>query len=134
MYTGNDQRTDRRAGSDIADVYVGVHRERQRGRRGKREEGRGRGNVTAGVGVNANANANVNANGVDVVRRKPRSTFANGLADRHVAAFSSIIDYQRFNTSPISQSIEAAVRLVARLFSNGRNIASICLCHEKKRI
>lgn len=46
--------------------------------------GRERGNVTAGVGVNANANANVNANGVDVVRRKPRSTFANGLADRHV--------------------------------------------------
>lgn len=44
------------------------------------------GNVTAGVGVNANANANanVNANGVDVVQHKPRSTFANGLADRHV--------------------------------------------------
>lgn len=96
--------------------------------------GRRRGNVTAGVGVNANANANVNANGVDVVRRKPRFTFANGLADRHVAAFSSVIDYQRFNTSPISQSIEAAVRLVVRLFSNGRNIASICLRHEKKRI
>lgn len=42
------------------------------------------GNVTAGVGVNANANANVNANGVDVVRRKPRSTFANRLADSRV--------------------------------------------------
>lgn len=40
------------------------------------------GNVTAGVGVNANANANVNANGVDVVRHKPRFTFANGLVDR----------------------------------------------------
>lgn len=95
--------------------------------------GGGGGNVTAGVGVNANANANVNANGVDVVRRKPRSTFANGLADTGTyLAFSSVIDYQRFNTGPISQSIEATVRLVARLFLNGRNIASICLCHEKK--
>lgn len=49
------------------------------------EDGNDRvGNVTAGVGVNANANANVNANGVDVVRHKPRSTFANGPADRRV--------------------------------------------------
>lgn len=30
----NDQHTDRRTGNDIADVYVGVHRERQRGPRG----------------------------------------------------------------------------------------------------
>lgn len=49
------------------------------------EKGEGTGNVTAGVGVNANANANanVNANGVDVVRHKPRSTLANGPADRY---------------------------------------------------
>lgn len=84
---------------DIADLYVGVHRERRRD--GGNDEV---GNVTAGVGVNANANANanVNANGVDVVRHKPRSTFANGLADRARTAFSFVIDYQRFNTILIS--------------------------------
>lgn len=76
-----EQSAYRRTDSDIADLYVGVHRERRRDR-GNDEVG----NVTAGVGVNANANANanVNANGVDVVQHKPRSTFANGPADRHV--------------------------------------------------
>ncbi|KAI4490525.1 hypothetical protein M0804_003469 [Polistes exclamans] len=49
------------------------------------------------VGVNANANANANANGVAVVWHKPRSTFANGPADRHVLRASLwVVETVRF--------------------------------------
>lgn len=90
------------------------------------------GNVTAGVGVNANANANanVNANGVDVVRHKPAIHVREWTGRQARTAFSFVIDYQRFNTIPISEPIEAACLVAARRISR----RYLSRCREKETL
>lgn len=77
--------------------------------------------------------------GVDVVWHKPRSTFANGLADRARTPFSFVIDYQRFNAISISRLIATGSPLsrLAVAFTRARKIFtddSLAARYERRTI